>query len=124
MRKEALRWTGGRISEVLALTPTAIDIESGVASIRTLKRRKLGVIRQVPLPGDLIKDLSGEVKLALEGRLKAWIDKRTAAGPPVKLGTEKLHLLVESVRAKAQEQHLSTDETEKLCSELSKLFPA
>ena len=50
-----LRWSGGRISEVLALTPAAIDIESGVASIQTLKRRRQGVIRQVPLPGDLIK---------------------------------------------------------------------
>src|ERR1700722_2530957 len=58
-----LRWSGGRISEVLALTPTAIDIESGVASIRTLKRRKQGVIRQVPLPCDLIKDLSSFFEL-------------------------------------------------------------
>jgi len=58
-----LRWSGGRISEVLALTPAAIDIESGVASIRTLKRRKQGVIRQVPLPGDLIRDLSGFFEL-------------------------------------------------------------
>ena len=29
-----LRWSGARISEVLALTPAAIDIESGVAYIR------------------------------------------------------------------------------------------
>ena len=59
-----LRWSGGRISEVLALTPAAIDIESGVASIRTLKRRKQGVIRQLPLPGDLIEDLSGFFELS------------------------------------------------------------
>ena len=52
-----LRWRGRRISEVLALAPVAIDIESGVASIQTLKRRWRGIIRQVPLPGDLIKDL-------------------------------------------------------------------
>ena len=31
-----LRWSGARISEVLALTPAAIDIESGVASLRIL----------------------------------------------------------------------------------------
>ena len=61
-----LRWSGGRISEVLALTPTAIDIESGVASIRTLKRRKQGVIRQVPLPSDLIKDLISVAFSSLE----------------------------------------------------------
>jgi integrase/recombinase XerD len=34
-----LGWSGARISEVLALTPAAIDIESGVASIRTLSVR-------------------------------------------------------------------------------------
>jgi integrase len=45
-----LGWSGGRISEVLALTPAAIDIERGAASIETLKRRKRGVVRQVPLP--------------------------------------------------------------------------
>lgn len=49
-----LNWSGGRISEVLALTPAAIDIESGVASIHTLKRRKRGIVRQVPLPGELL----------------------------------------------------------------------
>jgi integrase/recombinase XerD len=52
-----LRWSGGRISEVLALTPAAIDIESGVASIETLKRRRRGVVRQVPLPQYVISDL-------------------------------------------------------------------
>ena len=46
-----LGWSGARISEVLALTPAAIDIESGVASIETLKRRKRGIVRQVPFPG-------------------------------------------------------------------------
>lgn len=52
-----LRWSGGRLSEVLALTPASIDIESGVASIETLKRRKRGIVRQVPLPPDLLDDL-------------------------------------------------------------------
>jgi integrase len=52
-----LRWSGGRISEVLALTPAAIDIESGTANIETLKRRKRGVVRQVPLPSHLLSEL-------------------------------------------------------------------
>jgi integrase len=47
----------GRISEVLALTPAAIDIESGVANIETLKRRKRGIVRQVPLPRDSLREL-------------------------------------------------------------------
>jgi integrase len=53
-----LGWSGGRISEVLALTPVAIDIESGVANIQTLKRRKRGIVRQVPLPRDVLGDLN------------------------------------------------------------------
>jgi integrase/recombinase XerD len=42
-----LGWSCGRISEVLALTPAAIDIDSGVANIETLKRRKRGIVRQM-----------------------------------------------------------------------------
>jgi integrase len=52
-----LSLTGGRISEILALTPAAIDIESGVANITTLKRRKR-VVRQVPLPRPVLLQLN------------------------------------------------------------------
>lgn len=52
-----LRWSGGRISEVLALTPAAIDIDSGVAMLETLKRRKRGIVRQVPLPPHVLSEL-------------------------------------------------------------------
>jgi integrase len=45
-----LSLTGGRISEILALTPAAIDIDSGAANITTLKRSKPGIVRQVPSP--------------------------------------------------------------------------
>ena len=43
-----LALSGARISEVLALTPAAIDIETGAACIETLKRRKRGIVRQLP----------------------------------------------------------------------------
>jgi integrase/recombinase XerD len=52
-----LAWSGARISEVLALVPAAFDIESGAASITTLKRRRRGIVRQVPLPPDLLTNL-------------------------------------------------------------------
>src|SRR5580658_5096283 len=58
-----LGWSGARISEVLALTPASIDIESGVASIETLKRRRRGIVRQVPLPADLLDELDSVFKL-------------------------------------------------------------
>ncbi len=53
-----LSLSGGRISEVLALTPAAIDIDSGVANIITLKRRKHGIVRQVPLPRSVLTELN------------------------------------------------------------------
>jgi integrase/recombinase XerD len=58
-----LAWSGGRISEVLALTPAAIDMESGVVCITTLKRRKRGIVRQVPLPPDVLDKLGDEFHL-------------------------------------------------------------
>jgi integrase len=51
-----LCWSGGRISEILALTPASIDIDGGVASLQTLKRRK-SVVRQVPVPGSVLHEL-------------------------------------------------------------------
>jgi hypothetical protein len=45
-----LSLSGGRISEILALTPAAIDLDSGVANITTLKRRRRGIVRQVRPP--------------------------------------------------------------------------
>src|SRR5579862_9229062 len=75
-----LGWSGGRISEVLALTAAAIDIESGVANIETLKRRKRGIVRQVPLPRETLRELNRFFKLRLlqrdpelaVGRLWTW----------------------------------------------------
>jgi integrase/recombinase XerD len=58
-----LGWSGARISEVLALTPAAIDIDSGVANIQTLKRRRRGIVRQVPLPPDVLEELDKVFKL-------------------------------------------------------------
>jgi len=58
-----LGWSGARIAEVLVLTPASIDFDSGVASIQTLKRRKRGVVRQVPLPSDVLNELHREFKL-------------------------------------------------------------
>ncbi len=38
-------------------------MESGVANIETLKRRKRGIVRQVPLPPDLLSGLDREFHL-------------------------------------------------------------
>jgi integrase/recombinase XerD len=55
-----LAWSGARISETLALTPAAVDVEGGVTTFETLKRRRRGVVRQVPIPAWLMRDLDRE----------------------------------------------------------------
>jgi integrase len=85
-----LSLAGCRISEALALTSAAIDLDSGVVTFETLKRRKRGVIRQVPLPSALLHDLNGEFGLRaaqgnpdLRGK-RLWLWSRTTAWRHVK----------------------------------------
>lgn len=53
-----LAYTGCRISEALAITAAVIEREAGFIAIRSLKKRKrTAVIREVPVPVDLIHAL-------------------------------------------------------------------
>lgn len=85
-----LRWSGARVSEMLAVTPAAVDLESGVVSLKTLKRRRPGVVRQVPLPSDLLAALDQEFHLqAAQGdpvaaHQRLWRFSRTTAWRYVK----------------------------------------
>ncbi len=85
-----LTWSGARISEVLAIAPVAIDIESGVANIETLKRRKRGIVRQVPLPPNMLRELDRAFKLRVAQRdqqlatRRLWRFSRTTAWRYVK----------------------------------------
>jgi integrase/recombinase XerD len=85
-----LGWSGARISEVLALTPVSIDIETGVASIETAKRRKRGIVRQVPLPRSVLRELDRTFKLRWLQRdpdlaaIRLWTWSRTTAWRRVK----------------------------------------
>ncbi|MGA2843232.1 MAG: tyrosine-type recombinase/integrase [Steroidobacteraceae bacterium] len=85
-----LRWTGGRISEVLAVTPSSLDLDSGVVSLETLKRRKRGIVRQVPLPPSLLTELDRELHLCdaqhdpERARVRIWRFSRTTAWRYVK----------------------------------------
>lgn len=85
-----LAHSGARISEVLALTPASFDIESGVVAIATLKRRRPGVVRQIPLPAALLSELDREYDLARAQRdphratVRIWRFSRTSAWRYVK----------------------------------------
>lgn len=52
-----LSYTGARISEVLALTPSRIDAVAQLAIVETLKKRRRGVFRAIPLPASILDDL-------------------------------------------------------------------
>jgi integrase/recombinase XerD len=53
-----LVYTGCRVSEALALTGGSVDLESGFISIRCLKKRGKLVVREVPIPPDLMRALA------------------------------------------------------------------
>lgn len=57
-----LAWTGARVSEVLALTGSSFQIEAGIVSIVTLKRRRL-TVREVPIPTPLMLALDAQFRL-------------------------------------------------------------
>jgi integrase/recombinase XerD len=85
-----LSFSGGRISEILALIPAAIDLDSGVANIVTLKRRKRGIVRQVPLPRSVVGKLDRFFHLRQRQRnpdsacRRIWSWSRTTAWRRVK----------------------------------------
>jgi integrase len=62
-----LAWTGARVSEVLTLTPGAFQLDPGIVTIRTLKRRR-HAMRELPLPPELIAALARRYGLAALGR--------------------------------------------------------
>lgn len=82
--------SGGRISEALALTPAAIDLDSGVARLETLKRRRRGIVREVPLPANLLRELEREFDIrqrqrdAALARERLWRWSRVTAWRHVK----------------------------------------
>lgn len=49
--------TGGRISEILSLRHQDIDLDNGSVRIHTLKRRKKGIYRDIPLPHEFIRSI-------------------------------------------------------------------
>lgn len=62
-----LAWTGARVSEILALTPSSFQLEIGTVAIQTLKRRKHSV-REVPIPPALMTQLDRTFGIALAQR--------------------------------------------------------
>jgi integrase/recombinase XerD len=85
-----LAYTGARLSEVLALTPERIDFAGGLVIIESLKKRRRGVFRAVPIPAHLLEELDrahGIRKarhLSLTAKERLWRWCRTTAWNRVK----------------------------------------
>ncbi|MBF0110857.1 MAG: site-specific integrase [Magnetococcales bacterium] len=90
-----LAYSGARLSEVLALTPERIDMHARLLLIESLKKRREGVFRAVPIPSQLITDLervhhvssARNDPTANKGRL--WNFCRTTAWKRVKTCMDK-----------------------------------
>lgn len=54
---ETLAYAGCRISEALALTADRVDMSDGVLIFESLKKRRKGVFRAVPMPPDFLERL-------------------------------------------------------------------
>ena len=52
-----LAYAGCRLSEVLALTADRVDLAAGVLTIESLKKRRTGIYRTVPVPPALLETL-------------------------------------------------------------------
>ena len=80
-----LAFTGCRISEALDLCPKRIDLEAGTIVFESLKKRRKGIYRAVPVPPHVIDalDLVHGVREAREGRdggqPRLWPFSRTTA---------------------------------------------
>ncbi|MFY0601641.1 MAG: site-specific integrase [Cyclobacteriaceae bacterium] len=78
---QLLYYTGARISEIHNLTVDNIDISNGTVIIESLKKRKRGVYREIPVPNFLLKDLIGfieEMQFRHDDSLW-WFSLRTAS---------------------------------------------
>lgn len=85
---EVLHFTGCRVSEALALTMKRVDLDGQALVFETLKKRRRGVYRAVPVPPRLLDtlDLVHGLREARKGRNDSllWNWSRTTAWRHVK----------------------------------------
>lgn len=79
---QLLFYTGARISEIHNLTTSNIDFSNKTVVIETLKKRKRGIYREIPLPDFLLKDLEyyiSKIEYQKEGTQLWQFSLRTAS---------------------------------------------
>lgn len=73
-----LFYTGCRISEGLNLAPERVDLTGKALVFETLKRRKRGHFRSVPIPDSLMA-LFGQILAGSQSSARVWAFSRTTA---------------------------------------------
>ena len=71
-----LAYSGARISEILALTPRQIDHAAGVLIIESLKKRRRGIFRALPIPPELFSELDRVFGIQRAQRDMSLADRR------------------------------------------------
>ncbi len=87
-----LAFTGCRISEALALTPKSFDFSGKAIVFETLKKRRKGVYRAVPVPAEALDTVhmahgiraTGRRRKRAQGEYRLWNWSRTTAFRRVK----------------------------------------
>ena len=80
-----LAYTGCRISEALALTRSSVEAENGFIAIRSLKKRNGAmVVREIPVPADLLNALCGAPFAGRRANERLWRLSRSRAWQLVK----------------------------------------
>lgn len=95
---ELLFWTGCRLSEALALTGDRVDVTEKIVIIESLKKRRLGVYRGVPVPEAFLTLLEMVHKPALKQETRLWKYKRVTAWRYIKSVMKKAGI-VQGLRA-------------------------
>jgi integrase len=72
-----LAHTGCRISEALALTANRVDSVAGVLVFESLKKRRKGIYRAVPVPPEFLETLEAVHGLAGSDDVRLWNWSRT-----------------------------------------------
>lgn len=88
-----LAHVGCRVSEALSLTGMSFDIANGFVAVRCLKKRNRAVVvREVPLPPDLIETLLGAHGDQMQSPDRLWLWSRSRAWQIVKAVMEQAHI--------------------------------
>jgi site-specific recombinase XerD len=79
-----LVYTGCRVSEALNLTGADIELTSGLIAIRSLKKRHVVAVREIPVPSSLLDELAEVHSLSAMVSYRLWPWGRTRGWQAVK----------------------------------------